>query len=135
MEIRFSLTEKDYENTALSLELVVPRQWRVWDIFQWCMSFIPWEVPRLRRKKHFRTSPFTAAERILTIDDRGVSAVLHNCMFRYEWEAFTRYRETQFTFLLLTSSYDGFAWIPKRVMSPPQIEELRQQLKARLLAC
>ncbi len=92
------------------------------------------EVPRARQRRLFRTSPFTTGERALTINEDGIAAIFPNATAQYGWQAFTRYRETELSFLLLSSSDETGLWIPKRVMSPQKIEELRYILKARLPA-
>jgi hypothetical protein len=91
-----------------------------------------YEVPKARRRRQFRNSPLTDGERILRVNENGVAADFPNATVQYGWQAFTRYRETDLSFLLFSSADQIGVWIPKRVMSPLQIEELRHILKARL---
>jgi hypothetical protein len=102
--------------------------------FAIAIAFAAYEVPRARRRRQFRTSPFAAGERVLTINANGIAAIFPNATAQYGWQAFTRCRETELSFLLLTAPYSIGLWIPKREMSPQQIEELRHILKARLPA-
>jgi len=91
-----------------------------------------YEVPKARRRRKFRNSVSADGERVLRIDENGVAADFPYARAQYEWQAFTQYRETDLTFLLFRSTDQIGVWIPKRLMSPVQIEELRQILKARL---
>lgn len=159
MELRFSPKEEDWENAFRSS----PRQGRMWDTFQFALTFVPlffvgaglvdagssvagwscmglsiaiafaaYEVPRARRRRQFRTRPFASGERTLTINENGIATTFPNATAQYGWQAFTRYRETELSILLFTSPYSIGVWIPKREMSPQQIDELRHILKARL---
>ena len=96
------------------------------------IAFAAYEVPRSRRRRQFRISPFAAGERVLTINERGIAAIFPNATAQYGWQAFTRYRETELSILLFTSPCSIGVWIPKREMSSQQIDELRHILKARL---
>jgi SRSO17 transposase len=96
------------------------------------IAFAAYEVPRARRRQQFRTSPFARGERALTINENGIATTFPNATAQYGWQAFTRYRETDLSILLFTSPYSIGVWIPKREMSPQQIDELRHILKARL---
>lgn len=96
------------------------------------IAFAAYEVPRAQRRRQFRSSPFAAGERVLTFNENGIAAIFPNAAAQYGWQAFTRCRETELSFLLLTAPYSIGLWIPKRAMSPQQIEELRHILKARL---
>jgi len=96
------------------------------------IAFAAYEVPRARRRRQFRTSPFAAGERTLIIDENGIATTFPNAMAQYGWQAFTRYRETELSILIFTSPRTIGVWIPKREMSPQQIDELRHILKGRL---
>jgi hypothetical protein len=98
------------------------------------IAFAAYEVPRARRRRQFRSSPLAPGERTLAINEKGIAAVFPNATAQYGWQAFMRYRETELSFLLLTSPHTVGLWIPKREMSPQQIEELRHLLKAQLPA-
>jgi hypothetical protein len=64
----------------------------------------------------------------------GIAAISPSGSWQVVWQAFTQYRETKASFLLLTAPYTVGMYIPKRVMSPEQITELREMLKIRLSA-
>lgn len=159
VELRFSLNEEDYENAARSsprhgqvwntfqfiltfVPLFVIGAGLVdfgFSVAGWLciglalsIAFAVYEVPRARRRRQFRTTPSATAERALSINEKGIAATSPNGTAHYGWQAFTRYRETDLSFLLLTSPYKVSVWIPKREMSPQQIEELRHILAVRL---
>jgi hypothetical protein len=64
-------------------------------------------------------------------DDEGTVATFPTGESRLDWRAYTKYKETGSLFLLFFSPY-RYTSIPKRAMSPEQIEELRGLLKARI---
>lgn len=91
-----------------------------------------YEVPRVRRRRQFRSSLNAAGEITLVINESGIAGSFPNHKAQYEWQAFTRYRETELSILLFTSPESVGLWIPKRAASSQQIEELRRLLKKRL---
>jgi YcxB-like protein len=159
VELRFSAEAQDYENAHRSSPRQV-RTWEIlyfaltfvplffagvglvgagFPLAGWVcvglsitIAIATYEIPRVRRRRQFRTSPSAAEERVIKINETGVATVSPNVSAQYGWQAFTRYRETDLSFLLFGSPYVAGVWIPKRVMSPEQIEELRGILNARL---
>jgi hypothetical protein len=93
-----------------------------------------YEVPRLHHRKVFRTSKTVQWERTVTVDERGITTTLPVGQLQYEWRAFSRFSETKTSFLLCTSPQLVSVWIPKRAMSPAQIDELRGILRMRTTA-
>jgi len=161
MELRYSPNEEDW----MSASRGVPREGRVWDTFQFLLTFVPlfflgaglaasgfstagwfcagssivvalaaYEVPRARRRRRFRATPRATEERVLTIGKDSIAATSPSGSWQLVWQAFTQYRETEASFLLLTAPHTVGLYIPKRVMSPEQIKELREILKIRLSA-
>ena len=98
------------------------------------IAFAAYEVPRARQRRRFRATPRATEERVLTISKDGIAAIHTYANWQREWQAFTSYRETEASFLLLIAPYTVGLYIPKRVMSPEQIKELREMLRTRLSA-
>lgn len=93
-----------------------------------------YEVPRWRQRRLLRKSPSAQGERSVVVDDKGIEMVFSHGHSQLDWSGFTKYRETRNSFQLFTSPERMALWIPKRVMSAAQIEELRGILKTRLTA-
>jgi hypothetical protein len=98
------------------------------------IALASYEVPRLHQRKEFRTSSSAQGERSVSVDETGITITVPHGHSQYDWRAFTQYRETKSSFLVFMSSQRVSFWIPKRVMSAAQIEELRGILKIRLTA-
>jgi len=96
------------------------------------IALASYEAPRVLQRRLVRTAPSANDERLLTVNNNGISATLSFSNAEYQWQAFTRYRETKAVFALFASPYQVAMWIPKRAMSQAQIEELRGLLAARL---
>ena len=86
-----------------------------------------YEVPRRRARRAIRMNPSAQGEIVLTIDSRGIAAVFPTGNSQLEWRAYTKYRETNRMFLLFSGS-ERWTFVPKRVMSSEQIQELRDLL-------
>ena len=93
------------------------------------IALAAYEVPRLRHRKLIRATPLAHGERIVSIEEKGITVTLPHGHSQYEWRAFLQYRETKTSFLFFMSPWQVSFWIPKRVMSAPQIEEIRGILK------
>jgi len=87
-----------------------------------------YEVPRRRARRAIRMNPSAQGEIVLTIDSRGIAAVFPTGNSQLEWRAYTKYRETNRMFLLFSGS-ERWTFVPKRVMSSEQIQELRGLLR------
>jgi ABC-type bacteriocin/lantibiotic exporter with double-glycine peptidase domain len=90
-----------------------------------------YEVPRIQVRRSLRNSPSAQGEIVYVLDDKGTVATFPTGESRLDWRAYTKYKETGTIFLLFVSPY-RYQSIPKRVMSPEQMEELRGLLKARI---
>lgn len=91
-----------------------------------------YEVPRWRQRRSFRTSPSAGGERSVVVDEKGIEMVFLHGHSQLDWPGFTQYRETRNFFLLFTSPDRLALWIPKRVMSANQIDDLRGLLRNHL---
>ncbi len=90
-----------------------------------------YEIPRIQVRRNFRNSPSAQGEIVFALDDKGTVATFPTGESRLDWRTYTKYKETGTIFLLFFSPY-RYTSIPKRVMSPEQIEELRGLLKVRI---
>jgi YcxB-like protein len=80
-------------------------------------------------RQMFRASPFVKGEWVLTINHEGIAATYPDVITRYQWRAFSQFREMEGLFVLFISPYRVGCWIPKKAMSAEQIDELRQILE------
>jgi hypothetical protein len=104
----------------------------VWLALSAVLGIAVYEVPRIQVRRSLRSSPSAQGEIVFVLDDKGKVATFPTGESRLEWRAYTKYQETGSIFLLFFSPY-RYTSIPKRAMSPEQIEELRGLLKARIL--
>lgn len=100
----------------------------VWLAASCAIGIAMYEVPRRRARRALRKNPSARGEIVLTIDDRSIAAVLPTGNYQLAWRAYTKYRETNRMFLLRSGS-PRWTYIPKRVMSSVQIQELRVLLR------
>jgi hypothetical protein len=90
-----------------------------------------YEVPRFQFRRSMRRNPSFQGEIVLLLNDKGIDSTFATGKSQLQWRAFTKYKETGHVFVLSMSRTRGI-FIPKRVMSPQQIEELRSLLKAQI---
>lgn len=91
-----------------------------------------YEVPRIQVRRSLKNYPSAQGEIVYTFNDKGSLATFPTGESRLDWAAYTKYKETGPMFLLFFSPY-RFTSIPKRAMSPEQVEELRGLLKKGIL--
>lgn len=157
MEIRFRLTEEDGLNAmraqstpswsmflfVLLLALLflvgiylishdLPVAGWLWLALSAAIGIGAYEVPRIQVRRSLRNSPSAQGEIVFVLDDNGTVATFPTGESRLAWRTYTKYKETETIFLLFFSPY-RYTTIPKRAMSPEQIEELRGLLRARIL--
>jgi hypothetical protein len=156
MEVRFKLTEQDCLNAMraqptpgwniflfillLALLFLVgiymvthdlPVAGRLWLVLSVALGIAAYEVPRIQVRRSLRNSPSAQGEIIFVLDDKGTIATFLMGESRLDWQAYSKYKETGTIFLLFFSPH-SYMSIPKRAMSPEQIEELRGLLAARI---
>lgn len=90
-----------------------------------------YEVPRFQVKRNLRSSPSAQGEIVLALDEEGTVATFPTGESRLNWQAYTKYKESGSMFLLFVSP-NRYMSIPKRVMTPQEIEDLRALVKARI---
>jgi hypothetical protein len=103
----------------------------LWLVMSAVIGIAVYEVPRFQVKRSLRSSPSAQGEIVLALDDEGTVATFPTGESRLNWQAYTKYKETGSMFLLFFSPY-RYMSIPKRVMTPQQIEDLRALVKARI---
>lgn len=87
-----------------------------------------YEAPRIQTRRALKTSPSAQGEIVITFDDTGTRAGYPTGKSELEWRAYTRYKETEHGFLLFLSSYRS-VFVPKRIMSPEQVERTPQPVE------
>jgi hypothetical protein len=157
MEIRFRPTEEDGLNAIRSLSMPIWSMYLfvlllallflvgiylinhdlsvagwLWLALSAVIGIAVYEVPRIQVRRSLRNSPSAQGEIVYVLDDKGTVATFPTGESRLDWRAYTKYKESGTIFLLFVSPY-RYLSIPKRVMSPEQMEELRGLLKARIV--
>jgi hypothetical protein len=90
-----------------------------------------YEVPRFQIRRAMRRNPSMEGEIVLRLNDEGIEAIFSTGKSQLQWRAYTKYKETAHLFALCMSPGRSMS-IPKRVMSPQQVEELRGLLSERI---
>lgn len=86
---------------------------------------------QLSAKKQFVKSPALREPRSVEFSDSGVKTDAGVASSQVSWQAYIRYVESKDTFLIYTSPA-CFVIIPKRVLQPEQITELRRLLQTHI---
>jgi len=102
----------------------------IWLAISVGLGLAVYEVPRIQIRRGMRR-PSLEGEIVLLFTDDGTEFTFATGKSQMQWRAYTKYKETQHLFVLYLASGRSTC-IPKRVMSPPQLEELRSLLKARI---
>lgn len=83
----------------------------------------------LSAKKQFVKAPALREPRTIELNDEGVTTDAGIASSQVSWKAYLRFVESKDNFLLY-SSPACFNIVPKRVLQPEQVNELRQLLQA-----
>jgi hypothetical protein len=83
-------------------------------------------------RRVYRKAPLLRERRSLDIDDRTLQFKTETSEGRTTWDAYIKFAENKDTFILFQQGNQIFVPIPKRELSPPQIDELRALLAAHL---
>jgi len=94
------------------------------------LGFAPWSIPRYLARR-FLSRKSAESETTFQFQDEGVSITGSIGTAQLKWRAFSKFEETDRMFFLHFRS-GRFNSVPKRVMSPEQIAELRNILKLRI---
>jgi YcxB-like protein len=95
------------------------------------LGIVVYVAPPIQTRRALRRSQVLQGEIVLLVDPDGVESTFATGKSRLHWKAFTGYKETTDAFVLHTSSRWS-TFIPKRLMSLEQTEELRSLLRARI---
>jgi len=158
MELKYKLTEEDVANMlrassrplwALSLfALLLVAMFSVgiylivrdvgevgwiWLAVSAGLGIVVYIVPPMQTRRALRRNPVLQGEIVVLLNDEGVESTFATGKSQLQWRAFTDYREAAGMFVLHTSSLRS-TFIPKRLLSPAQIEELRDLLRTRILS-
>jgi YcxB-like protein len=86
------------------------------------------KIYQLFGRNQFAKSPALHEPRCIEFNDDGVKTDAGIVSSQVSWKAFLRYIESRDTFLLYTSP-GCFAIVPKRVLQPEQVNDLRRLLQ------
>ncbi|MGP0019148.1 MAG: YcxB family protein [Candidatus Sulfotelmatobacter sp.] len=103
----------------------------VWLAITALLGVAVYAVPPIRIRRELRRRPDLQGEIVLLLSPEGIESTFATGRSQLQWRAYTKYKETAHLFVLNTSS-SGSRCIPKRVMSPQQLEELRGLLRAQI---
>lgn len=85
----------------------------------------------LSAKKQFAKAPALREPRTIELNDDGMTTDAGVASSKASWQAYMRFVESKDSFLLYTNPA-CFNIIPKRVLQPEQVDELRQLLQAHI---
>ena len=105
----------------------------IWLALSFAIGIATYEAPRIQAVRAIRRIPSLQGEIVLILNEEGTAATFPTGKSELEWRAYTKYRETANLFLLFVAP-SRYTLIPKRVMSPKQINDLRMLLNARIPA-
>jgi len=103
----------------------------VWLAITALLGIVVYAVPPIRIRRELRRIPDLQGEIVLVLSPEGIESRFTTGRSQLQWRAYTKYKETAHMFVLNTPS-SGSKFIPKRVMSPQQLEELRGLLRAQI---
>lgn len=103
----------------------------IWLAISVAIGVAVYEVPQIQARRALASNPSASGEIVLSLSDAGLNVAFATGTSQLEWRAYTKYRESDHVFLLFSGSGRS-TFIPKRVMSPEQIQELRNLLRDRI---
>lgn len=95
------------------------------------LGIVVYAVPPIQIRRELRRRPDLQGEIVLLLGPEGIEVTFATGKSQVQWRAYTKYKETAHLFVL-TASSSGSRFIPKKVMSPQQLEELRGLLRAQI---
>jgi hypothetical protein len=95
------------------------------------LGIVVYVAPPIQTRRALRRSPVLQGEIVLLLDADGVESTFATGKSRLHWRAFTGCKETPDVFVLHTSSLRP-TFIPRRLLSLEQTEELRELLRTRI---
>jgi YcxB-like protein len=103
----------------------------VWLALSALIAIGMYEIPRRRARRAMTQNTSAQGEIVLTVEARGIAAVFPTGSSQVEWRAYTNYKETSHLFLL-RSGPGRWTYVPKRVLSPEKVQQLREILRNHL---
>jgi hypothetical protein len=98
----------------------------MWPVFVWgtFLLLIP-AINRYQYRRQYRKMPMFHGKRLLEIDDTSLHFVAPDSDSRTTWQVYTKYAENDHVFVLFQQGERMFIPLPKRDLSPLQVDELR----------
>jgi hypothetical protein len=103
----------------------------IWLAISALLGIVVYALPRFQIRRELRRRPDLQGEIVLLLGPAGIEVTFATGKSQLQWRAYSKYRETAHLFVL-TASSSGSRFIPKRAMSPQQVEELRSLLRAQI---
>jgi hypothetical protein len=103
----------------------------IWLAISASLGILMYAVPPIQIRRELRRRPDLQQEVVLLLSPEGIEVRFATGKSQLQWRAYSKYKETAHLFVL-TASSSGSRFIPKRVMSPQQLEELRGLLRAQI---
>jgi YcxB-like protein len=103
----------------------------IWLAISAALGIVVYGLPAIQIRRELRRRPDLQGEIVLLLTPAGIEVTFATGKSQLQWRAYSKYRETAHLFVLSTTSA-GSRFIPKRVMSPQQLEELRGLLRTQI---
>ncbi len=103
----------------------------IWLAISALLGIVVYALPPFQIRRELRRRPDLQGEIVLLLGPPGIEVTFATGKSQLQWRAYSRYREAAHLFVL-TASSSGSRFIPKRVMSSQQMEELRGLLWAQI---
>jgi len=103
----------------------------IWLAVSAMLGVVVYALPSIQIRRELRRRPDLRGEIVLRLSPAGVEVTFATGKSQLQWRAYTKYKETAHLFVLHASSA-GSRFIPKRVMSPQQVDELRGWLRTQI---
>lgn len=104
----------------------------IWLATSVLLGIVVYAVPTIQIRRELRRRPDLQGEIVLLLSPQGIEVTFATGKSQVQWRAYSKYKETANLFVL-TAWSSGSRFIPKRVMSPQQLEELRGLLRTQIL--
>jgi hypothetical protein len=102
----------------------------IWLAISAVLGVVVYALPPIQIRRDLRRRPDLQGEIVLRFSPEGIELTFPTGKSQLQWRAYTKYKETAHLFVLTASS--GSRFIPKRVMSPQQLEEMRGLLRTQI---
>jgi len=103
----------------------------IWLATSALLGIIVYALPPIQIRRELRRRPDLQGEIVLLLSPAGIEVTFATGKSQLQWRAYSEYKETAHLFVL-TASSSGSRFIPKRVMSRQQLDELRGLLRAQI---